>query len=284
MKNFSTLVKVFIGVMSFALGIIIVELQIPPYKKVINFLKSNDKNLISASFENVRKVQQKDVYWANEMKKGGYIIHIRHAEREKWDNAVAYDALELIENLDARDYKWARSSCLTDRGIEDAKLIGRVFGYLNIPVNKIISSPSCRARETAIFAFNRIDEVTPSLLHRTAMRAADHIPMAEQLERVVTSSYAYNENIILSGHAGTLSFDIANKVGFVKINNTHNIDERIETGIVIISKDDNGAFTAVHKFESIWQLLIANIVIPPADLSGGKFVFHGGNYDPWRNK
>ena len=274
------LIKVFITVTSFLLGMIIVELQIPPYKKLINFLKSSDEK----SFENVKKLQERDVYWANQLSKGGYIIHVRHAEREKWENAVAYDALELIENLDARDYKWARSSCLTDRGVEDAKLIGRVFDYLKIPVSKIISSPSCRARETAILAFNRIDEVTPSLLHRTAMRAVDHIPMAEQLERIVTSSYIYNENIILSGHGGTLSYDIANKVGFIKINNIHNIDERMETGIVIIKKDGNGVFTAVHKFESIWQLLIANVVIPVADLSSGKFVFHGGNYDLPRNK
>ena len=116
------------------------------------------------------------------------------------------------------------------------------------------------------------------------MRADDHIPMANMLERIVNSSYINNENIILSGHGGTLSYDIANKVSFIKINNIHNIDERMETGIVIIKKDDNGVFTAVHKFRNISELLIANVVIPVSDLSNGKYVFHGGNYDLRRNK
>ena len=33
-------------------------------------------------------------YWAEEIIKGGYILHFRHAERDKWIDVHMYDALE----------------------------------------------------------------------------------------------------------------------------------------------------------------------------------------------
>ena len=35
-----------------------------------------------------------DSYWAKEILNGGYILHFRHTERDKWIDLIMYDALE----------------------------------------------------------------------------------------------------------------------------------------------------------------------------------------------
>jgi broad specificity phosphatase PhoE len=132
---------------------------------------------------------------------------------------------------------FAKAVCLTEKGIEDAKLIGEVFKVLNIPVGHVVSSPSCRARETAIFAFERIDRIEPSLLHRTAMREDQHILMGNKIREVVENiKIEDGKNIILSGHGGTLSNDFKNKVGIIDETEVDDIDERLETGIIVIEQ------------------------------------------------
>ena len=42
------------------------------------------------------------------------------------------------------------------------------------------------------------------------------------------------KNVIISGHGGTLSYDLANNVGIVDINEVEDIDSRLETGIIVI--------------------------------------------------
>ena len=45
-----------------------------------------------------------------------------------------------------------------------------------------------------------------------------------------------NENIIISGHGGTLSIDYSNNVGIVDVNEVSDMDDRKETGIIVIEK------------------------------------------------
>ena len=33
-----------------------------------------------------------DIDWAEKIKKGGFIIHFRHAQREQWPDVTAFDA------------------------------------------------------------------------------------------------------------------------------------------------------------------------------------------------
>lgn len=219
----------------------------------------------------------KHAYWANEIKKGGYILHIRHGSREKWSTNVAYDDIELLNNLDARSTSFARAVCLTEKGVEDSKLVGEVFKVLNIPVGHVVSSPSCRARETAIFAFSRIDSIEPSLLHRTAMRKDQHLIMGKKLRDVVENiKLEDNKNIILSGHGGTLSYDFKNDVGIIDHMEVNDIDRRLETGIIVIEKKQ-GEYFARHKFNSIIDISINSIKLPVNDMSKGKFLWNKDN-------
>lgn len=227
--------------------------------------------------ENKNNDFSKHLYWVNEIKKGGYILHIRHGSREKWSTNTAYDDIELLNNLDARNSSFARAVCLTEKGVEDSKLVGEVFKVLNIPVGHVVSSPSCRARETAIFAFERIDSIEPSLLHRTAMRKDQHVSMGKKLREVVDNiKVDDSKNIILSGHGGTLSYDFRNKVGIIDEMEVNDIDQRLETGIIIIEKK-NDKYIARHKFNNITDISTNSIKLPIDDISKGKFLWSKNN-------
>jgi hypothetical protein len=48
---------------------------------------------INATFSQY-EINEQDIYWANKILNGGYILHFRHAGREKWIDVQMYDALE----------------------------------------------------------------------------------------------------------------------------------------------------------------------------------------------
>ena len=102
---------------------------------------------------------------ANKIVNGGYILVFRHAEREKWIDIQFYDAMELQNKLDADKEYFKYAVCLSDRGNIQAKMMGEYIKLLNIPIHKVISSPSCRARQTAQLAFGRIDVIKNVFLH-----------------------------------------------------------------------------------------------------------------------
>ena len=73
-------------------------LLITTLSSVINIYEKRAK--ISEFFETKTattedyEVTESDLYWANEIMDGGYILHFRHAERDKWIDVQMYDALE----------------------------------------------------------------------------------------------------------------------------------------------------------------------------------------------
>jgi len=226
-------------------------------------------------------LKSKHLEWVQNLKKGGYIIHLRHAMREKWDTVVAFDALELQNNDDARKEDYYRAVCLTEKGILEAKLVGEVFKRSDIDVSYVLSSPSCRARETAIFAFKRIDQIEPSILHRTAQTVSQHKDYGIKLREVLDSiKIDEGKNILISGHGGTLSYDLKNGVGIVDINEVENIDGRLETGMIIIERKNN-KYIARHKFNNIIDVSTSSLKLQIDDESNGKFLFNDNkNYIP----
>ena len=86
-----------------------------------------------------------------------------------------------------------------------------------------------------------------------------HVLFAEQLRKVIDGlEPRQGENIVLSGHGGTLRFD-GNLV--IDIDHTGGIDERDETGFVVIQKS-NGKVIAHHKFRSIKDFATAVVQLP----------------------
>ena len=95
---------------------------------------------------------------------GGYILHFRHAERDKWTDVEMYDALETeLQNGNSNSFRFAENEyfesavCLNKRGKIQAEAMGEVIKYSKLPVSYVISSPSCRARQTADLVFGGYD-------------------------------------------------------------------------------------------------------------------------------
>ena len=200
-----------------------------------------------------------DRLWAQKVVAGGYVLHFRHAQREKWTDVTAFDAYELKMGLDASQTTFDKATCLTPQGVEEAKLIGNVFKITGLDVSEVVSSPSCRARQTALLAFGRIDVVDNSLLHRTAMMREQHSMFARQLRKRIDGMVLKpGQNAVLSGHGGTLSYD--GKI-VIDLDETGGIDERDETGFIVIERK-GGKLIARHKFKSIRNFANAMIELP----------------------
>ena len=211
-----------------------------------NFWKKNDENLIDwvglekpDGFLDVKK----NIYWAEQIKKGGYTLLVRHGEREKWQEAITgFDAYELYNKIDPRETSWPKAVCLTDRGIETMKLVKKVFEQTNLKVQKVFSSPSCRAIETAFYGFGRVDEIHSSLLHLSAYHPLDHKKMSDDLKNTILNfDLDKDKLLILSTHNYVINysglidqFDIAGR----------DIDE---TGFYVIEKKDNKLIIR-HRF------------------------------------
>jgi broad specificity phosphatase PhoE len=225
--------------LSFSWGFLTIYKQIFPY----NVLKPSNEMTYKAP-----ESAELDKYWVDKLSEGGYIIHFRHAQREKWNDVTAFDAWELANNIKAEDSSFSKAVCLTDQGVEEAKLIGNVFRKANVNISKVISSPSCRARQTAVLAFGKIDQISNSLLHRTANTPNQFLPMTKKLREIILNTKLEDgKNIILSGHGGTIS----NNIDYlIDVNNVGVLDDRDETGLIILRKE-NDKIIAEYKFKSI---------------------------------
>ena len=78
------------------------------------------------------------------LRRGGYVVALRHA---------ATDRTATDTTGDLRDCSRQRN--LNARGRRQARIIGRAFRRLEIPVGLVLASPFCRTRDTARLAFGR---------------------------------------------------------------------------------------------------------------------------------
>ncbi|MBI9000287.1 histidine phosphatase family protein [Corynebacterium sp. CCM 9185] len=108
--------------------------------------ESDDDAEEEAKFENV--VSAEEV--VKDLKKGGYVIFIRHGHTAK-DYADQADP-----NMKLDDCSTQRQ--LDDLGKKQAKEIGEAFKKLEIPVGDVITSEYCRAYNTADLAFGRYEK------------------------------------------------------------------------------------------------------------------------------
>ena len=137
---------------------------------------------------------------------------------------------------------------MTDRGIETSKNIKRGFEHAEIKIHKVFSSPSCRARETAVYAFGRIDELHSSLLHYTAIHPLDKQKFALDLKKtLIEFKLDEDKNLILSAHNSVWDHETAIPgKGLIDETNITNMGLD-ETGFYVIENKDKKIILR-HKF------------------------------------
>jgi phosphohistidine phosphatase SixA len=80
---------------------------------------------------------------AHVLKKGGYVLYFRHA--------ITEPTVEEWDDIDIADCATQRN--LSAAGRQQARAIGAAFAALGIEVARVVSSPFCRALDTARLAF-----------------------------------------------------------------------------------------------------------------------------------
>ena len=187
------------------LAFLIISFFIVTFSAVINIYEKREK---ISRFINI-KLKNGDIYnnddsindnfWANEILKGGYILHFRHAERDKWIDVQMYDALESdIHDNGKNESRYAENDyfenavCLNTRGKIQAKAIGENIKIIGLPIGKVYSSVSCRSRQTAELAFNGYNSLHRILVHKGPYNE-------NKKDRLIKLKKFYSEIEILSG-------------------------------------------------------------------------------------
>jgi len=193
-------------------------------------------------------------YWANEITKGGYILYFRHAERQKWIDLYMYDALESdVHNNGDNATRYAENDffdkavCLNERGKVQARAMGEIFNISKIPIKKVISSPSCRARQTAILSIGRIDELNRNLVHPGPYIENDSLRYKYLRNYLLAQKVPENSNILISAHNGVIKMNLFDNL--VKLPYKGG-DLFLEEGGFYVISNKNGRLKLEHEFHN----------------------------------
>ena len=205
----------------------------------------------------MRERDQKIAQWTEKLRKGGYLIYLRHANREKWPEVVAFDVYGLINKVaDASQSSFKRAVCLTEQGVEEAKMIGQIFQLAKIPRGLIVSSPSCRAKQTASYAFGKFDIVENAILfpdyRDTSQAPQSSDGLVDFLKHVEIKP---GTNTVIIGHAGTLEYL---EKGVIEGDKSG----LMETGFHIIERTSDNKLVIVFTVKSISELALSALNVP----------------------
>ena len=199
-----------------------------------------------------------DLYWANEILNSDreFVLWFRHGEREKWTGTVTvFDYFDITKG-DSYPKAWRPAVCLTSKGISESQVVGATFRELGIIPSKIITSPSCRAKETATEAFGGYDEEWREVLHATAVSAKQQETFAESLREristVVQSSANKSGPVVVTGHGNTLPYYSSTLFVTSKVKNW----DVSELGFVVIEITPDG-LVAQHSFVEFYTFASA---------------------------
>jgi phosphohistidine phosphatase SixA len=211
-RNFVLFRNTFVTAVSFLIGFISLGIVVSASSLYLYENKTKIRSKLTQIFSAESKSSSDidDMFWAKKIMKGGYILHFRHAERDKWIDVQMYDALEsdvhkngLDESRYAENDYFARAVCLNDRGKIQAKAMGEHLSHIKFPIGYVASSVSCRARQTADITFGGFDSSHRLLVHDG--------PYNESKDRLNSLKEFYKnlpvkngENTIVSAHASVI--------------------------------------------------------------------------------
>jgi virginiamycin B lyase len=130
---------------------------------------------------------------------GGYVVYFRHA---------ATDFSQ--EDTDIRNLANCRTQRnLTAQGRADARVIGRAFRTLRIPVGTVLASKFCRTRETARLAFGRVRTTIDLTSLATSATDRERKRRIAALRRLLGTRPRARTNTVLVSHGFNIE-DAAN--------------------------------------------------------------------------
>ncbi|TDF90122.1 histidine phosphatase family protein [Paenibacillus piri] len=130
------------------------------------------------------------------IEKGGYILYLRHGEA-----TVGEDQTELNFN----DCRTQRN--LSEHGRDQARAFGVIYGKQLIPIRyPVMSSPYCRARETAEIIFGKQNVVVAPVLASIEKLRIESYPAEKKqqilsdLSKIFETPPAHGTNTVIVAH------------------------------------------------------------------------------------
>jgi phosphohistidine phosphatase SixA len=121
-----------------------------------------------------------------QLREGGYILYLRHTSTDFSQNDSRMTSFE--------DCTTQRN--LTDRGRDEARMLGEHVKRLKIPIGEVLASPFCRTMETARLAFGK---AKPTNDVRGGPASNDGGRYAALLH-LLSSRVRQGENLVISSH------------------------------------------------------------------------------------
>lgn len=124
---------------------------------------------------------------ADELRKGGYVLYIRHTSTD-----FSKDDARMASFEDC-----ANQRPLTDKGRDEARAIAGHVKRLRIPVGRVYASPFCRTVETAQLAFGKAEKTGDA---RGGPVKSDDPKRYAALRKLLSTPPAAGTNNVVSSH------------------------------------------------------------------------------------
>jgi hypothetical protein len=124
---------------------------------------------------------------AAELRKGGYVLYIRHTSTDFSRNDAKMSSFDDCAN----------QRPLTDRGRDEARAIAAQLKRLAIPIGRVYASPYCRTVETAMLAFGKAEKTQEA---RGGPVQTDDPARYDALKKLLSAAPAPGQNNVISSH------------------------------------------------------------------------------------
>jgi hypothetical protein len=122
-----------------------------------------------------------------ELRKGGYVLYIRHTSTDFSRNDAKMTSYEDC----------ASQRNLTDKGRDEARAVGAQIKRLGIPIGKVYASPLCRTVETAVLAFGKAEKTQEV---RGGPVQSDDPKRYDPLRKLLSTPPPKGSNNVVSSH------------------------------------------------------------------------------------
>lgn len=130
-----------------------------------------------------------------QLRNGGYVLYMRHGNT---DTSIP----DRLPNVDLNDCSTQRP--LTNEGRRVAASVGQQIRKAKIPLGEILSSPLCRAKESALAAFGKNFTINNLLMYTANMSSKEKAPVLEATRELLSRPVEGTVNRVLVAHAPNL--------------------------------------------------------------------------------
>lgn len=172
-----------------------------------------------------------------ELRSGGFVLYVRHGRTDPGQPDQV--------PMDLEDCNTQRP--LTDQGRGEISFVGEAIRLAGIPYSEVLSSPLCRASESALLAFGPDFRVENQLMYTAHLTSEQKKPVVAKTRELVSSPVVEkSQNRILVAHAPNL----ADLMGYFP---------EVEGTVIVFKPLGAGEFEyAASILPEDWERLLAN--------------------------